>query len=84
MEFGCPLCNGLIEEKIFCPRCGKLMDDAGILEDYYGPYSPYENPDLYEPPGAREAEDRQVCVHLFSCPAGDGDQRVGFRRMILP
>ena len=84
MEYGCPLCNGLIQEVIFCPQCGQPMEDVGVVEDYYGPYSPYENAELYNPPEERNAADLKVCVHLFSCPTDASDTRVGFQRMILP
>lgn len=53
----CPLCNGLAKHEETC-LCGVLMEDAGPVADYYGPYSPYFNLSFEDP----------VCHHLFRCP----------------
>ncbi|SHF67400.1 hypothetical protein SAMN02745218_02848 [Desulfofundulus australicus DSM 11792] len=61
----CPLCNGTYTGRHLCP-CGSLMEDAGPVSDYYGPYSPYFN----------LAFEATVCMHLFICPACGREQRV--------
>ncbi|MGB9803800.1 hypothetical protein [Desulfofundulus sp.] len=53
----CPLCNGIYTEQQIC-TCGATMKDAGLVTDYYGPYSPYFNLSFEDP----------ICLHLFSCP----------------
>ena len=44
----CPVCNGLASVQKICPRCGRMMFDAGLLQDYYDNYSAYLEQDLYE------------------------------------
>ena len=41
MEEVCPACNGLTKLSATCPFCGEGMTDAGSVDDYSGPYSPY-------------------------------------------
>lgn len=41
MEEVCPACNGLTNLSATCPFCGESMTDAGSVNDYFGPYSPY-------------------------------------------
>jgi len=67
LQYGCPLCNGLIQIDQCCPRCGQVMRDEGMIEDYYGPYSPYDDMDVYEPPEFRNLTDTMTCVHLLAC-----------------
>ncbi|NEZ43975.1 hypothetical protein [Paenibacillus alvei] len=38
----CPLCNGIISTEIICPNCLNPATDSGKLEDYVGPYAPYQ------------------------------------------
>lgn len=68
----CPLCNSLYEVSLECPHCKELLKDTGILENYFGPYSPYLGEELLnqvDGVGTRE------CVHLFSCPHCGYDER---------
>lgn len=83
MEFGCPVCNGFTTISKACPHCrNELLVDRGTLEDFYGPYSPYEFKEFYEPPeGADTAGDS--CVHLLSCPACGYDERVGVCQVVM-
>ncbi|MCL4440797.1 MAG: hypothetical protein M1609_09490 [Firmicutes bacterium] len=83
MEYGCPVCNGLTEKTMPCPECGELMKDDGMVENYYGPYSPYENTDTYEPPLFWELAPVLPCVHLFSCPLCGRDTRVAFPQVVM-
>ncbi len=83
MECGCPVCNGLAVTDRVCPECGETMEDGGMVEDYYGPYSPYDDMDLYEQPEFWEMADEAPCVHLFTCPKCGYDERVGFRSVVM-
>ena len=45
MEIGCPVCNGLLSIGEVCNKCSGVMEDMGRIEDFYNPYSPYEEQD---------------------------------------
>jgi len=45
MEEVCPACNGLTNLSATCPFCGEPMTDAGSVNNYFGPYSPYMDED---------------------------------------
>lgn len=83
MEYGCPLCNGFVTVEKQCSCCGHEMSDCGMIEDYYGPYSPYENADLYEPQGFWMLANSLPCVHLFSCPNCGFDKRIGISQVLM-
>ena len=62
MEQVCPLCNGLREPNVKCPKCRSRMEDAGMITDYVGPYSPYElTPKMKQ-------ENHGLCTHVMHCP----------------
>jgi len=83
MEYGCPLCNGFVEAEEYCLWCGHLMTDTGKMENYYGPYSPYDNMDQYEPPYCWGSADTESCVHFFSCPVCGSDKKIGVPEKLL-
>ncbi|MGI6066107.1 MAG: hypothetical protein ACOYI2_06400 [Bacillota bacterium] len=72
MFFGCPLCNG-VDSPGICPNCGVLMEDLGVLENFFGPYDPYED------------ESDGSCVHLICCPNCHYDfrQKVQYHHSLL-
>jgi len=72
MEYGCPVCNGFISIGEICPKCNQAMEDLGRIEDYYTPYSPYEEQD--DIPVLQEAE--ESCLHVFSCPECSTEENV--------
>jgi len=53
----CPACNGLTAAAPLCPICGIMLGDAGRIEEYLDPYSPY-----------MEAGGTDTCTHFFECP----------------
>jgi len=83
LEIGCPLCNGLIDFSQPCPLCGSVMEDSGMLEDYFGPYSPYGKIELYEPDIELQTTGMITCVHLFACPECGYDKRISFPEVTL-
>ncbi len=62
----CPLCNGLAAIEKKCPGCAQAMSDAGVIQDYYDNYSPYEEREFYE--DGYRCHDGGYCTHLFCCP----------------
>lgn len=62
----CMLCNSLASVEKRCPKCGRLLVDAGLLQDYYDNYSAYLAQDIYE--DGYRCSNALFCVHLFACP----------------
>ena len=71
MEKICPLCNGMVDVARKCPYCGNLLQDGGVVENYYGPYSPYVGEQLTN----RCHDGMHDCVHLLYCAACHYDVR---------
>lgn len=78
MEVVCPICNGLQSMVISCPSCHTLMADGGILEDYFGPYSPYSDNASNERGSMGEQ-----CVHLLYCPQCHYDTRIAWELILI-
>ncbi len=72
MEYGCPVCNGLITFAEECNKCKQTMEDLGRIEDFYTPYSPYEEQDDL----AILQESTHNCIHLFHCLECNNDQQI--------
>lgn len=65
----CPVCNGLSEIHVQCPKCGEELADSGRLMDFYDDYSPYMEIDLMKlEDGWADTNSGQKCPHLFRCP----------------
>jgi hypothetical protein len=64
----CPVCNGLYEINELCSRCETEMDQAGKIEDYYGPYSPYAEKDAFVLENNILYQADNSCIHLCICP----------------
>ncbi len=69
----CPLCNGLMQVTLTCPRCKGTLSDTGALTNYFDPYSPYlDDTILNQNDGVGSNE----CLHLFTCPKCHHDYRI--------
>ena len=64
----CPVCNGLFDKQIRCCNCGMLMSQAGRLEDYNEPYSPYLGKDTFAMNNDIAITGDNCCIHLYTCP----------------
>lgn len=62
MFIGCPMCNG-VEPLGQCPYCGNKMEDLGMVDDFLGPYHPYQD------------RNSGKCMHLIYCPNCQWDYR---------
>lgn len=64
----CPICNAFEHVQHACPACHRQMEDAGKLEAFFGPYSPYEEwGDVAMTNGYLDQTEGK-CMHIFSCP----------------
>lgn len=81
-DLDCPLCNGIQEVREACPACGHFLQDGGPLQDYFGPYSPYEEVE-YELKGLEPGVLEEQCLHLLYCPHCGWDRRVGIKKIPL-
>lgn len=69
MSYLCPVCNGLQEWGPVCPSCGGTADDKGRLNDYFGPYSPYQPiEEIAMINGMIDAAEHR-CTHVAFCPS---------------
>ncbi|GAB6157787.1 hypothetical protein JCM39194_09870 [Desulfotomaculum varum] len=66
MEKLCVLCNQLYQLTVSCPNCGTNLNDLGLMQDYYDPYSPYEDQKVFE--DGYKGYTEECCVHLLICP----------------
>lgn len=64
----CPVCNGLYEKSEVCSQCGGLMIQAGRIEDYNGPYSPYMGKETFLYNNKNVITGDNCCIHLYECP----------------
>lgn len=78
MEKICPICNALQAITARCQRCGGDLVDAGRLEDFRGPYSPYMDVDLLQ----NFTPDTQ-CVHLLTCRNCGYDTRAAWELVAM-
>ncbi|MDT3700441.1 MAG: hypothetical protein RO469_13595 [Thermincola sp.] len=83
MEYGCPVCNGLTNIEKSCPQCGSPLKDNGMVENYYGPYSPYDDPEAYEPQVLWPMPETSPCMHLCSCPRCGFDTRIEVCQVVM-
>jgi transcription elongation factor Elf1 len=61
----CPLCNGLSEIYLSCPNCSEILEDTGMIENFFDPYSPYLGEEILD---LNDGVGKNQCLHLFSCP----------------
>ncbi|MCM3291952.1 hypothetical protein M3661_17665 [Paenibacillus sp. MER 180] len=68
----CPLCNGMISPEFQCPNCLNPTTDSGKLEDYVGPYAPYQPDDsvshqtMLDDSSVSSSVSMQ-CLHIIYC-----------------
>lgn len=81
-ELICPVCNGLEEIEFTCPNCSNDTDDCGLINNYLGPYSPYD--ETYSILSANDTDrENEICIHLVSCPLCGKDTRVSINKIII-
>jgi len=70
----CPVCNGTQKLNRKCKACQCQMEDAGQIENYYGPYSPYQEQATLNtlPPESGPSS----CMHLCRCPDCGCEEKV--------
>lgn len=81
MDLICPVCNGLSSINQLCPNCGSNLLDGGIILDYDGPYSPYQDRNMIEFITGIAAERDGSCIHLYYCPACHWDTRIAVSKV---
>ncbi|MEF3307112.1 hypothetical protein [Paenibacillus sp. GYB003] len=68
MSYICLYCNGMRALDRSCPQCGEGLVDAGRLDDYSGPYSPYRPIDDSKLTNGYPDLAEHLCVHQTYCP----------------
>ncbi len=78
MDLVCPLCNGINEMNMNCPKCSARMKDDGPIVNYLDDYSPYLSNDITQ---LVDGVPHDQCIHLFSCEECEYDERVKVDRV---
>ena len=53
----CPVCNSLESNICNCEKCSAIMNDKGIIQEFYDDYT-----------ANMEIDDKdQFCVHIYQC-----------------
>jgi len=73
VEYLCPLCNTLEEIEVRCDKCGEIMEDKGIVQEYFDDYSPYLDMDITRKVDGAPADQ---CLHVFVCNRCNAWKRV--------
>ncbi len=64
----CALCNGIIEHRGNCSKCGFDTMDQGRYYDYYDDYSAYMDIEQIKlADGVPNSSCSDECLHLFLC-----------------
>ncbi|AQS59554.1 hypothetical protein B0537_10970 [Desulforamulus ferrireducens] len=61
----CVLCNRLYTLNYLCPRCGDVLADQGLIQDFFDPYSSYEDQKIYE--DGYQGYTEECCTHVLAC-----------------
>ncbi|CAN7477070.1 hypothetical protein [Rossellomorea sp. LjRoot5] len=64
----CALCNGIVEYRGLCKKCGDSTTDQGRYYDFYDEYSAYmdiQHVQLVD--GIPNSSCSDTCLHLFTC-----------------
>ncbi|MDF2724516.1 MAG: hypothetical protein K0Q59_4191 [Paenibacillus sp.] len=67
MSHICLYCNGLLTLELNCASCGERLSDAGRLDDYVGPYSPYRAIEDQKLTNGYLDAALHLCVHHVYC-----------------
>ncbi len=67
MAFICPVCNGFTPLGARCRSCGRPLEDAGRLYDFYGDYSPYQPIEDAKLSNGMADSIGHLCLHLGWC-----------------
>ncbi|WP_031515781.1 hypothetical protein [Desulfofalx alkaliphila] len=78
MDYTCLLCNQLEAVTESCPNCGEIMENLGLLQDFYDPYSPYLDQEIYQDNYLQNDDDH--CVHLLACGKCGYEKFSAYRR----
>lgn len=78
MDLACPLCNGIQEIDVLCPKCSVKMKDNGPIVNYLDDYSPYLSNDMTQ---LVDGVPHDQCLHVFSCPNCEYDERIKINRV---
>ncbi len=80
MDYACILCNHLAEVTQPCPFCGHTkMQNIGLLQDFYDPYSPYLDQEIYQ--DGYEHYNEHYCVHVLKCEQCGQERISKFHRL---
>ncbi|MDF2546962.1 MAG: hypothetical protein K0R93_1860 [Anaerosolibacter sp.] len=80
MELVCPICNAMVAYLFKCSTCGKQMENAGAIQDFFDDYSTYLPMSI-----TQRIDDAAYdqCVHVFHCNQCNHDKRISIDKVIV-
>lgn len=79
VDYTCLLCNHFLNITQPCSECGRPLENLGLLQDFYDPYSPYLDQEIYYDNYKNYNEN--YCVHIMRCNACDKESVHAFKRL---
>ncbi|WP_128893639.1 hypothetical protein [Longirhabdus pacifica] len=67
MSYACPICNGLQNWNVVCPKCNMNTEDYGKYADFVGPYAPYQSIEQMKSDNGYWDEIQHQCIHVAYC-----------------
>jgi len=78
MDLACPVCNCMVSCVVSCHICGGIMEDSGVVQDFYDDYSPYLDRSITNKVDGAPWDE---CMHLFYCSECDSKKRIPIKRV---
>lgn len=73
MEKICPVCNNLKKHIYTCEKCSAIMEDKGIIQEYFDDYT--ADMDIND--------NNQFCVHIYQCSNCNFYERINVNKIFI-
>ena len=73
MEKICPVCNNLKIKICNCKKCGAIMEDKGIIQEFFDDYT--ANMEINDT--------NKYCVHIYQCSNCDFFDKINVNKILI-